>query len=128
MLTYSLIPYVSIVFVVVYLPVEQLCSLQVFNDCCRTCLPRDLVGFLDFAFLPNADSFPTQSQVMDYLQAYCKQYGLLQHVKFGHRVDCVSLQENSVGGAGHKWLVEVTDVTNQKVSHDEFDHIFISAE
>jgi len=87
-----------------------------------------LAGFLDFAFLPNADSFPTHSQVMSYLEAYCKHYGLLKHVKFGHRVDRVSLLENGVGGTGHRWLVEVTDVTNQTVSHEEFDNIFISTE
>ena len=86
------------------------------------------MGFLDFAFLPTADSFPTHSQVIDYLGAYCKQYGLLKHVKFGHRVDRISLQETSEGRAGHKWLVQVTDVTNQTVSQDEFDNIFISAE
>lgn len=87
-----------------------------------------MTGFLDFAFLPNADSFPTYSQVIDYLKAYCKQYGLLQHVKFSHQVNHVSLQENNVGEAGDKWLMEVTDVTNQTVSYEEFDNIFISTE
>ena len=85
-----------------------------------------MTGFLDFAFLPNADSFPTYSQVIDYLKAYCRQYGLLQHVKFDHQVNRVSLQESDVGGA--KWLVEVTDVTNQTVSYEKFDNIFISTE
>ena len=91
-------------------------------------MPVDLAGFLDFAFLPNVDSFPTQSQVVDYLKAYCRQYGLLQHVKFGHRVNRVSLQESGVGGAEHKWLVEITDVTNRTVACEEFDKIFISTE
>ena len=94
----------------------------------RTSLPDDLTGFLDLAFLPNVDSFPTQSQVTDYLKAYCRRYGLLQHVKFGHQVNRVSLQESGVGGAGHKWLVEVTDVTNGTVTLEEFDKIFISTE
>ena len=97
-------------------------------NCCRTNLPRDITGFLDFAYLPNADSFPTCSQAFDYLKYYCKQYGLLQHMKFGHQVNRVSLQESSVGGAGDKWLVEVTDLTNQTVSYEEFDNIFISTE
>ena len=97
-------------------------------NCYRTSLPDDLTGFIDFAFLPNVDSFPTQSQVIDYLKAYCRQYGLMQHVKFGHQVNCVSLQKSDVGGAGDKWLVEVTDATNGKVIHEEFDKIFISTE
>ena len=90
-------------------------------------MPVNLTGFLDFAFPPNVDSFPIQSQLVDYLKAYCRQYSLLQHVKFGHRVNHVSLQESGVGGA-HKWLVEVTDVTNGTVTHEEFDKIFISTE
>ena len=84
------------------------------------------MGFLDFAFQSNAGSFPTHSQVIDYLKAYCNHYGLLQHVKFNHRVDSVSLQEGD--GTGCKWLLKVTDVTNQTVSHEEFDNIFISTE
>ena len=97
------------------------------NCHCRTSLPCDVKGFLDFAFLPHS-GFPTHSQVVDYLEAYCRQYGLLQHIKFGHKVSRVSLQEGGEGGAGNKWLVEVIDVTNGTVSCSEFDKIFISTE
>ena len=86
------------------------------------------MGFLDFAFPPNSNSFPTHSQVVDYLKSYCRHYGLFQHIEFGHKVSRVSLQESTVGGAGKKWLVEVIDVTDGTVSCNEFDKIFISTE
>ena len=90
--------------------------------CYRTKLPAELAGFQDFAFQPNTDTFPTQAQVLKYLQDYCEHFNLLQHVKFNHKVDHVSLKE------GEKWSVEVTDLTNNQSTYEEFDNVFVCSE
>ncbi|XP_065913296.1 flavin-containing monooxygenase 3-like isoform X2 [Dysidea avara] len=88
----------------------------------RTNLPAELTGFQDFAFQPNTDAFPTPAQVLKYLQDYCEHYELLQHVKFNHRVDHVSLKE------GSKWSVKVTDLINNQTLCEEFDNVFVCSD
>jgi len=93
--------------------------------CYRTILPADLMGFQDFAFPPNPDTFPSQSQVLKYLQDYCEHYNLLQHVKFNHRVDYVSSQQSE---DFCKWSVKVTDLNNKLSFCEDFDNIFVCSE
>ena len=93
--------------------------------CCRTSLPSDLAGFQDFAFPPNTDTFPSQSQVMKYLLDYCGHYNLLQHIKFNHRVDHVSSKK---GGDFCKWSVKVTDLNINQTFCEDFDNGFVYTE
>lgn len=84
-----------------------------------------LYQFSDFPWPPSVtEDFPTQHQVLDYIQSYAREFDLLRHIKFNSKVlgisyEGVSEEEMQLwslwGGAGEpfankgKWNVEVQD-------------------
>lgn len=64
----------------------------------RTNLPREIMGYTDFPFLPRpgGDSrrFPGHAEVASYLQAFAEYYGLLNLVEFSTVVEYVGRNEN----------------------------------
>eukprot|EP00250_Pteridium_aquilinum_P006132 c16108_g1_i2 orf=97-1701(-) len=66
----------------------------------RTNLPREIMGFLDFPFLPkhhdcsrDARRYPGHAEVLSYLQDYAVHFGLLPFVRFGQRVTRISINK-----------------------------------
>ncbi|KAH7283957.1 hypothetical protein KP509_34G032600 [Ceratopteris richardii] len=64
----------------------------------RTNLPREIMGFLDFPFLPkygdssrDARRYPGHVEVLDYLEDYAVHFGLLPCIRFGRRVTRVCM-------------------------------------
>ena len=81
------------------------------------------MAYSDFPFPPNSPTLPTQYQTMQYLENYCKHYNINQHIKFQHRVDHVSLQEDET--RTRKWVVQITDLRNDSVQCEEFDGVIV---
>lgn len=87
--------------------------------------PKSLYQFSDFPWPPSvAQNFPTQEQVLEYLQSYAHHHDLLKHIKFNSRVLSLSYDGPSEeqmqtwalwGGTGEpfgpkgKWKVAVQD-------------------
>ena len=92
--------------------------------CYSSDFPHELMAYNDFPFPPNTQTFAKQQEVLQYLEDYCEHYGLNQHIKFRHRVDCVSLQEKNDKGT-HTWMIQVTDLTNNLVHYEEYDGIIV---
>ena len=91
----------------------------------RADFPHELMSYHDFPFPPNTPTFAKQQQVLQYLKDYCEHYSLNQHIKFRHRVDHVSLQDED-NKSPHKWMVQVTDLVNNSVHYEEYDGIFVA--
>lgn len=83
------------------------------------------MAYHDFPFPPNVPTFAKQQEVLQYLEDYCEHYNLNQHIKFRHRVECISLQDEKNNKSQPKWMVEVTDLVNNLVHYEEYDGIFV---
>ena len=61
----------------------------------KTNLPKEVMAFPDFPFLPRAKSFIEHREVLEYLQRYCQHFQLEQFVSFNTRVSKVHPIESS---------------------------------
>lgn len=86
--------------------------------------PHELMAYHDFPFPPNVSTFAAQQDVLQYLEDYCEHYSLNQHIKFRHRVECVSLQDED-NKSKPKWRIQVTDLINNVVHYEEYDAVFV---
>ncbi|EFJ25339.1 hypothetical protein SELMODRAFT_413950 [Selaginella moellendorffii] len=63
----------------------------------RTNLPREVMGFLDYPFVPRPSSrdarrFPGHEEVLDYLESFAVEFGLHGYVRFNSKVNQGSLK------------------------------------
>ncbi|MCO5597719.1 hypothetical protein L7F22_051800 [Adiantum nelumboides] len=66
----------------------------------RTNLPREIMGFIDFPFLPKYGDpcrdprrYPNHKEVLFYLEEYALHFNLLPYIRFGRRVTHVGLHK-----------------------------------
>ena len=95
-------------------------------ECTTLQTPRPMYQYSDFPWPDTVtEVFPDHRQVMDYLAAYARHFGVLDCVRFGHRVlgmQYVGVGEETVapwgegGGSGEafdcgdgEWRLEVAD-------------------
>ena len=83
-------------------------------------VPRVLFEFLDFP-MPQIgwEEYATGVQVQEYIEAYAKEFGLLDSIQFGTYVHKVRLQPDQ------SWTVEVKTDTTTSVEH--FDYVIIAS-
>lgn len=66
-------------------------------DSLRTNLPREIMGYLDFPFLPkegrDGRRYPGHEEVLLYLQDFAEHFHLLPCIRFGRRVTYVGIQK-----------------------------------
>ena len=61
----------------------------------KTNLPKEVMAFPDFPFLPKEKSFIEHREVLEYLQRYCHHFQLEQFVSFNTLVSKVNPIETS---------------------------------
>jgi dimethylaniline monooxygenase (N-oxide forming) len=75
-------------------------------DCTRLQSPRPMYQYSDFPWPDSVTEMdPSHRQVLDYLNAYARRFGLLDCVRFGHRVvgmEYVGVDEETVA-AWEEW-------------------------
>ncbi|CAM0870594.1 unnamed protein product [Alopecurus aequalis] len=103
-------------------------------ECTTLQTPRPMYQYSDFPWPDSVtEVFPDHRQVMDYLGAYARHFGVLDCVRFGHRVlgmEYVGVGEETVaawgewGGSGEafgcgdgEWRLEVADGDGQVQTH-----------
>ncbi|KAI5082142.1 hypothetical protein GOP47_0001885 [Adiantum capillus-veneris] len=113
----------------------------------RTNLPREIMGFLDFPFLPkygdecrDARRYPDHAEVLAYLQDYALHFNLLPYVRFGRRVTQVApihkptvhpeslahpLPSKSEFRLPHQWSVTSEAEAGRMTMTDIFDAVVI---
>ncbi|MCD7470141.1 Flavin-containing monooxygenase FMO GS-OX1 [Datura stramonium] len=93
----------------------------------RVNLPREIMGFRDYPFVatkkPNGDPrrYPGHREVLDYLNDFAADFGLIELVRFGTEVGYVGLLENG------KWKVSSRKKENDHVVfvNEEYDAVVI---
>lgn len=85
----------------------------------HTNLPKEVMGFQDYAFTGPNVSYVTSSDVMDFLERYSKDFNLKELIKFEHLVTRVHPIEND------KWTVQVKNLKDGRTISDTYDGIFV---
>ncbi|KAM3308563.1 flavin-containing monooxygenase FMO GS-OX-like 3 isoform X1 [Capsicum chacoense] len=94
----------------------------------RINLPREIMGFRDYPFVatkkPDRDPrrFPGHKEVLDYLNDFAVEFGLIELVRFGNEVGYVELLEDG------KWKVSSRKRENDDVvfvNEEEYDAVVI---
>ncbi|CAM6093325.1 unnamed protein product [Calypogeia fissa] len=88
----------------------------------RTNLPREIMGFLDYPFVPKGEEegrdgrrFPNHREVAKYLEDFLEDYNLRGLVKFGVRVDYVGQQVD------RKWVVKFQKAFDFKMKEESHE-------
>ncbi|KAK4437563.1 putative flavin-containing monooxygenase 1 [Sesamum alatum] len=105
--------------------------------------PKSLYQFSDFPWPPSlVQNFPTQNQVLEYIQSYARHHALLSHIKLNTRVVSVSYDgppEEEMrtwtlwGGTGKpfgpkgKWKVTVQDTGSLRTEVHRVDFVIMCA-
>ncbi|KAI3446336.1 hypothetical protein Pfo_003001 [Paulownia fortunei] len=105
--------------------------------------PKSLYQFSDFPWPPSvAQDFPSQKQVLEYLQSYAHHHDLLKHIKLNSRVLSLSYDGPSEeemqkwtlwGGTGEpfgpkgKWKVTVQDTRRLCTEVHQVDFVIVCA-
>ncbi|EFJ25343.1 hypothetical protein SELMODRAFT_413958 [Selaginella moellendorffii] len=91
----------------------------------RTNLPREVMGFLDYPFVPRRSSrdarrFPGHEEVLDYLESFTVEFGLHGYVRFNSKVKYVGLVESN-------WIVKSSSSAGkeEKESEEVFDAVVV---
>ncbi|CAG9813294.1 unnamed protein product [Phaedon cochleariae] len=86
----------------------------------RTNLPKELMMFEDFPYKKEITySYLSQQEVLEYIEAYAKFFGLSTHIKLYHHLELVSPIP------GGRWSIQVRNLKTNKVEMKEFDSIMI---
>lgn len=85
----------------------------------RTNLPYQLVEFPDYHHPNNTASFPTQSDMLNFLHSYANHFNLNKHIELNHLVVRVLPIENG------QWEVIVKDLPNNKYMTKIYDAVFV---
>ncbi|XP_050211091.1 probable flavin-containing monooxygenase 1 [Mercurialis annua] len=103
--------------------------------------PKEVYQFSDFPWPSSVtEEFPTQRQVMEYVEAYARHFGLIQHIQFNAKVVNIRFEGASEeemacwdlwGGNGEtfsserKWIVNVQDTNNLSTKIYEMDFVIL---
>lgn len=79
----------------------------------RTNLSKDSCAFPDFPWPDEADLFPTQMEMVDYLKAYTEHFNLKNRAQFNFKT------EAQVARNGDKYTISTVD------GQDRFDHVIV---
>lgn len=85
----------------------------------KTNLPFQVMEFPDFPYPEDTSSFPSQSDVLNYLHSYANRFDLKKHIKFSHLVLQVAPVEDE------KWEIVVKNLPNNTYETNIFDAVFI---
>ncbi|XP_060214022.1 flavin-containing monooxygenase FMO GS-OX-like 4 [Lycium barbarum] len=92
----------------------------------RVNLPREVMGFRDYPFVAKRKSgsdprrYPGHKEVLDYLNDFAVEFGVLEVVRFGMEVGYVGVLENG------KWKVSARKRGNDDVyDNEEYDAVVI---
>ncbi|KAL5288529.1 hypothetical protein ACFFRR_009011 [Megaselia abdita] len=84
----------------------------------RTNLPKEIMGFPDFPFPEQNDSYLPAEQVLQFVKDYADNFKVNEHIKFHHYV----VRARPYDG---KWEIVVKDLPNDKYLTYRFDYLFI---
>lgn len=85
----------------------------------KTNLPYQVMEFPDFSYPEDTSSFPSQSDVLNYLHSYANRFDLKKLIKFSHLVMQVAPVEHD------KWEIVVKNLPNNTFETNIFDAVFI---
>ncbi|CAK9177911.1 unnamed protein product [Ilex paraguariensis] len=110
-------------------------------ECTKLQTPKDVYRFSDFPWPPSVtEEFPSQRQVLDYLQSYAYHFDLLRHIRLNTKVISISYEGPSDeemrawtlwGGTGEpfgsrgKWIVTVQDSQNFSTEAYQVDFLIL---
>lgn len=75
--------------------------------------------FPNFPYPENTTSYPSQSDVLNYLHSYAKHFNLTQHIKFSHLVINVTPTEDE------RWEIVTQNLLNNSNETNIFDVVFV---
>lgn len=84
----------------------------------RTNLPKEVMGFPDFTFPEQNQSYIPAQDVLQFIRDYAENFKVNEHIKFRHYV----VRARPYDG---KWEVIVKDVSNNKYMTYRFDYLFV---
>ena len=89
----------------------------------RARLSRYTCEFFGAPHEAKTDLFPSREQMGAYMHRYAEQFGILPHVRFGHRVIAVEATEEDITNT--RWRIRFKNASNEK--HCEiFDYIILA--
>ncbi|KAG5330695.1 SNO1 oxygenase, partial [Acromyrmex charruanus] len=86
----------------------------------RANLPKEVMGYPDFQIPEGPVSYPTRTQILDFLNIYCDHFKLRPYIRLLHHVELVE----PVAG-DRKWSVKVKDLQNDAVAIESFDAVMV---
>ncbi|KAL3701103.1 hypothetical protein R1sor_019125 [Riccia sorocarpa] len=99
----------------------------------RTNLPREIMGYLDFPFLPKRGRderrYPGCEEVKLYLKDFAEHYNLMRFIEFGVKVHYVGVKRGEANAYSEnrdlKWIVRTSKVGANQVGEEIFDTVVI---
>ncbi|XP_023688299.2 uncharacterized protein [Paramormyrops kingsleyae] len=92
----------------------------------RTNIPKEVMSFPDFPFEKRLPSFVHHTEVRKYLEQYCDQFRVRDHIKFGTMVDLVKPVQVENGWHGLAWDITSSDGLDPSTSVTErFDAVMV---
>ncbi|XP_078484088.1 uncharacterized protein LOC100175875 [Ciona intestinalis] len=89
----------------------------------RTNLPKQVMAFPDFPFNKSLPSFIKHTDVLNYLESYCDEYKLRNHIEFSTLVEKVEPLEPE--NRFTKWEVTTYHVSTKQTSCNVFDGVMV---
>ncbi len=92
---------------------------------------RDSMHFPDLDFECDCPSYPPHSFILNYLQYFCRHFGLAQYIKFSHKVIKVTppsisaLSTHSSDSRLPQWTVSYHDLHRNKTNEEHFDAVIV---
>jgi NADPH-dependent 2,4-dienoyl-CoA reductase/sulfur reductase-like enzyme len=99
----------------------------------RTNLPREIMSFTDFPFLPtekegsqrDARRFPGHPEVASYLQDFAEHYGLMDYIHFSSVVEYAGVREIGEKEVSWKVRTRLLGETTTKSLEEDFDAVVV---
>lgn len=84
----------------------------------RTNLPKEIMGYPDFPIPEQEKSYIPSEDILTFLNLYCDNFNLRQHIKLNHHV-------KRVAPKGNGWTISVIDLIQNQESEDHFDAVMV---
>lgn len=89
----------------------------------RTNLPKEVMGYPDYQIdIDTPKSYLTRTEILTFLNNYCKDFNLRQYIKFLHNVMMI---EPSDDESKKKWLIKVKNLADGVEKNEYFDAVMI---
>lgn len=88
-----------------------------------TNIPSDIMAFRDSPFIPNTPLFPQRAQVLEYLEQFARDQGLLRYLRTRTHIDRVVRTAHDPVSRKSKWRVTSHSLDNGTSTDEDYDFI-----